>query len=299
MLNNITLQQIEIFLTVAEQLNLSEAAKDLFINQSAVSRWILRLEGSLNTQLFTRGNRGVALTEHGEFLYEELKPIYEKLSSTLENIRSVYDMSGNIVRVGCLDSAEVTRALTHASRAFERSGGDTILRIEPMDFKLLREQLLCGNLDVIVAYSLGFGSYWNIEQKKVAKLKTYLALSKHSPLAASSDIPAAALGEETLYLLSLAEFGEAEERAISTCRQIGFMPKEIRYMPSFFALELAIKNNRGFTISGTNIRDRFADDIKLYPVPDPGEEQYVILAWRTRGCAPHVRAFIDSVQGIE
>jgi DNA-binding transcriptional LysR family regulator len=99
-MNDITMQQLEIFITVAERLSLSEAAKDLFLNQSAVSRWIQRMETSLNTQLFLRNNRGVKLTERGEYFYKELKPIFEKLGRTLQTLRGMYDIEDNILRIG-------------------------------------------------------------------------------------------------------------------------------------------------------------------------------------------------------
>ena len=298
-MNDITLQQIEIFLTVAEQLNLSEAAKDLFINQSAVSRWIRRLEQSLNKKLFHRNNRGVELTEHGEFLYAELKPMYEKLSETLQNMRNMYDMKDNILRIGCLDSTEVINALKKAVKRFEHSYPDTLLKIELLNFNDLREALVCGKLDCIVTYSLGFGEYWNIATKPLKKLETYLGISAKNPLAAGSKIQVKELKNETLYLLSVAEMKDAEVRAIETCRRMGFIPKDIKYMPSFFAWEIAIKNGRGFSICGKNMSDRFSSDIKLYPIKNPYQDQYVILAWRQNGSTALVNDFIQSISEVK
>lgn len=297
-MNDITLQQIEIFLTVAEQLSLSEAAKDLFLNQSAVSRWIQRLETSLNTKLFLRNNRGVVLTDHGEFLYNELKPMFEKLGHTLQTLRGMYDIKNNILRVGCVDSSEVLGALREAVRDFELAYPDTLLKIELFDFTRLREELICGNLDCIVSYSLGIGEYWNIATRKFKRLNTYLGVSAHSTLAESTDIPIEALNNEVLYLLYIAEMKDPEVRALETCRKIGFVPREICYMPSYFALELAVKNGRGFSIGGINMRDHFGPDIKLYHVREPYQEQYVIMAWRENNCSALTRDFIGTIKGI-
>ncbi len=298
-MNDITLQQIEVFLTVAEQLNLSEAARDLFINQSAVSRWIQRLETNLNTKLFVRNNRGVELTENGEFLYTELKPIYEKLSETIINMRKVYDIKENILRIGCMDSTEVINALMAAVRDFEKVCPDTLIKMELFEFKDLREALVCGRIDCIVSYRLGFGEYWNIQEMDIKKLDTYIAVSANSPLADGVDIPVKQLENETLFLLYIAEMKDAEIRAIETCKKIGFMPKEIVYMPNFFAVELAVKNGKGFSISGSNICDRFGADIKLYHVVRPYNEQYVIAAWRTNSCSPLTKKFLECVKKTE
>ena len=43
----ITLQQLEIFLTVVHCQSMSHAAKELFLSQPAVSNWISKLEDAL------------------------------------------------------------------------------------------------------------------------------------------------------------------------------------------------------------------------------------------------------------
>ncbi|MDR2354560.1 MAG: LysR family transcriptional regulator [Clostridiales Family XIII bacterium] len=300
MVNDITLQQIEIFLTVAEQLNLSEAAKDLFLNQSVVSRWISRLETRLGVRLFHRNNRGVELTENGEFLYETLKPLYEKLSNTLRDMRSVYDVTGDILHIGCLDSSEVIGVLRTLIPRFEKINPDIIIKPTMFNFNELRDTLICGDLDCIVSYSFGFGEYWNISTKKVRKLDTFLAVSANGKLARYNALPPPeALERETLYLLSLAEMTGAEIRAIKICEQLGFRPKGIKYMSSFFALEMAVKNGRGISICGSNLCERFRSHVKLHRIDKPYEEQYVILAWRENSGAASMRKFIDAIPESE
>lgn len=65
------IKQLKYFVKVAETLSFSEAAKNLFVTQSALSQQIGQLEQELNTQLFQRTNHGVCLTESGE----ELLPV--------------------------------------------------------------------------------------------------------------------------------------------------------------------------------------------------------------------------------
>ena len=298
-MTDITLQQIEIFLTVAEQLNLSEAAKDLFLNQSAVSRWIQRLEGSLNTQLFVRNNRGVELTHDGAFLYAELKPIYARLSTTLYNMRSLYDMPENIIRVGCLDSDEVMDMLKDLVHRFEARHPDVLVKIEPSNFKDLRENLFLGIVDCAITYYLGFGEYHTHQSKKIKKLESNFAISAHHPLAAYDRLPTEKLCNEKLFLLTLAEMRAPEDRALSLCRANGFTPKEIVYLPSDLAIEMAVKGMRGFSINGPNFGQRFSGEIKLYKIDDVQPNQYMIIAWRKGGCNDTTKSFIDSIPNVE
>ncbi len=297
-MTDITLQQIEIFLTVAEQLNLSEAAKDLFINQSAVSRWIQRLESSLNTRLFVRNNRGVELTPDGEFLYAELKPIYSRLSTTLHSIRSLYDMPDNIIRIGCLDSDEVMEMLRNLVNRFEASHPDVLVKIEPCNFKDLRENLVLGTIDCAITYYLGFGEYHTVNSKKIEKLGSFFAISAHHPLASSDKLQTELLGNEKLFLLTLAEMRGPEDRAFNLCQANGFTPKEIVYLPSVLAIEVAVRSMRGISINGPNFGRRFQNEIKLYEINDVKPNQYMIVAWRKGGCNDTTKKFVDSIPDI-
>jgi DNA-binding transcriptional LysR family regulator len=59
------LTQVRAFVVAAEQLHFGRAAARLFLTQQALSKRIQRLEHSLGEPLFTRGPRGVELTEAG------------------------------------------------------------------------------------------------------------------------------------------------------------------------------------------------------------------------------------------
>jgi DNA-binding MarR family transcriptional regulator len=76
---DITLQQIVAFLTVAEYLSFTEAAKVMYISQPALSKIISRLERVSALTLFVRKSHGVELTREGEYLRGELDPLYNKI----------------------------------------------------------------------------------------------------------------------------------------------------------------------------------------------------------------------------
>ena len=75
-----------IFNAVAEEGNISKAAKKLFISQPAISKAISHLEQNLDTQLFIRGSRGVVLTDAGKLLYEHTSAAFMHLDKAEENL---------------------------------------------------------------------------------------------------------------------------------------------------------------------------------------------------------------------
>lgn len=59
------LRQLKYFIGVAETLNFSVAAKNLYITQGTLSQQIRQLENELGTELFERNSHNVRLTEAG------------------------------------------------------------------------------------------------------------------------------------------------------------------------------------------------------------------------------------------
>ena len=68
-----------IFYTVGQTGNISQAAKELYISQPAISRAIQKLEENLGTLLFKRNSRGVSLTPEGTALFEKVKGAFTLL----------------------------------------------------------------------------------------------------------------------------------------------------------------------------------------------------------------------------
>ena len=67
---DINLELYKVFYYVATTLSFSEASRELFISQSAVSQSIKALEKKLNQHLFIRSTKRVKLTPEGEVLLQ-------------------------------------------------------------------------------------------------------------------------------------------------------------------------------------------------------------------------------------
>ncbi|MCI7085957.1 LysR family transcriptional regulator [bacterium] len=71
--------QISCFISVARTLNFSEAARQSFVSQSTVSRYIGELEKEFGVKLFVRNRRDVMLTNEGKALLPYAIEIMENL----------------------------------------------------------------------------------------------------------------------------------------------------------------------------------------------------------------------------
>src|SRR3954454_18320277 len=75
-----TLDQLRIFIAVAERGHVTRGAEVLGISQSAASAAIASLEQRYGTKLFDRVGRGVEMTEAGRLFVREAPAVLERLS---------------------------------------------------------------------------------------------------------------------------------------------------------------------------------------------------------------------------
>ena len=75
-----------IFYATGRTGNISQAARELYISQPAISHAIKKLEQNLDTVLFKRNSRGVELTADGQLLYEKVKEAFSLLGEGEESI---------------------------------------------------------------------------------------------------------------------------------------------------------------------------------------------------------------------
>ncbi len=86
-----TLEQLRIFVAVAEREHLTQGARALNLTQSAVSSAITTLEGRYATKLFDRIGRRIALTEAGQLFLIEARAVLARAAAA-EAVLS--DLSG-------------------------------------------------------------------------------------------------------------------------------------------------------------------------------------------------------------
>ncbi len=76
-----SLQQFEVFLSVAEHNGFTAAAKHLGVTKAAVSHQVRLLEQSLKAPLFKRTTRRISLTDEGEQLAQQCRRLQRELDS--------------------------------------------------------------------------------------------------------------------------------------------------------------------------------------------------------------------------
>ena len=101
---DINYELYKVFYHVAATLSFSEASKQLFISQSAVSQSIKVLEKKLNQKLFIRSTKRVQLTPEGEILFKHIQPAMNLIKQGETQLLEANTLNGGQLRIGASDT---------------------------------------------------------------------------------------------------------------------------------------------------------------------------------------------------
>ena len=79
-----TLEQLRIFIAVAEKQHVTQAARELHLTQSATSAAIAALEARYGIKLFDRVGRGIALTQTGRDFLNEARAVVARAKAAAQ-----------------------------------------------------------------------------------------------------------------------------------------------------------------------------------------------------------------------
>lgn len=113
------LPSLSVFVVVARTLNFTQAAAELSVSATAVSKTIKQLEGVLGARLLNRTTRSVSLTDAGAQLVSALRPALQSVEGAIEQVRSSYDLPSGALRINTSHVAFVTLIEPHLAGFLE------------------------------------------------------------------------------------------------------------------------------------------------------------------------------------
>src|SRR5882757_8952121 len=143
------LRQMQYFLCLAEEGNVTRAARQLNIVQPALSMQIAKLEAGFGRKLFHRGAHGVSLTPAGETLVRLVTPIVRDAEQANAEMAQLDGKVSGRVRIGLITSvAQSTLAPSFATIA--QKYPDVELSACEGYTETLVEWVVSGQLDVAI-----------------------------------------------------------------------------------------------------------------------------------------------------
>ncbi len=140
-------KQIQAFITVAREGNMTLAAEKMGITQSGLSRLLLSLEADLSASLFERHKHGMALSEYGSAFLPYALTMLNTEQKAREEIELIRGAGKGILRIGCVSSL-LTSHFIDKLAAFHQRHPQIHLRIVDRIDSELYKLLLMHDIDI-------------------------------------------------------------------------------------------------------------------------------------------------------
>lgn len=216
--------QIKYFLEAARCLNFTEAAKQLYITQPALSQQITAIETELNMQLFIRQRNKLRLTPAALVLQEEL-PAYEKqYQQILEKARIANSGNKGMVKIGILQGQVMTKNFQNIIWEFRKQFPGVYLKFSADSFGGLRRKLDTKELDVIYTTDFDVKGDSTYLYEKIDVNIGAAVVSKLHPLANKKVTRLKELADETIIIIGEEESEVVRKMIMDDCKEAGFVP---------------------------------------------------------------------------
>lgn len=280
---------IEVLLTLADELHFARTAERLHLSVPAVSQTIRKLERQIGAPLFTRTTRRVELTPLGRQLADDLRPAHEQIAGALD--RAIIAARGirQRLEVGYMSAAVGERVLRVTDELHTLVPGCQV-NIRETALADLFGPLRRGEVDVAVLPlpmqepDLTVGPVLLSEPALAAMPATH-------PLAGRRHLaPADLAGESLVFVQGPPQYWVDAHLPDGTA---SYPTARIHTVPGFQELLMHVTAGRGLAIVGAQTPRLYArDGMVCIPFRPPRRYNYAVV-WRTGEISQTGRAFIQ------
>ncbi|MFE0174729.1 LysR family transcriptional regulator [Streptomyces sp. NPDC059002] len=141
-------QELETFLTLAEELHFGRTAERLVLSQARVSQTLKKLERKIGAPLFERTSRVVRMSPLGRQLYEDVAPLHAQMDAAVARAKAAARGVDGELNVGFLGSGAGTLTGPILAEFRERCPGVDV-RMRETQFEDPLGALRAGEIDLL------------------------------------------------------------------------------------------------------------------------------------------------------
>ena len=235
-----TIENLNCFVILAEELSFTKAAQKAHITQAAMSRKISSIESELGVRLLNRNRHTVTLTPTGRELFTQIQPILEDYENTISRIQNISKGVFDIIQVGI--GIYEHQLLFPVMQQFLKQNPISQINFIQLKYRELLEEFNRGHLDLIISSDQFFDMITinNIEKLLIHNQPWVLALNRNNPLAQSDPIAFSSLNTQNIITMN--------RNSLNTLAAIykgRFQPASADYVNTHETKLLLINANRG------------------------------------------------------
>lgn len=290
------IRQLRYFLAVAEEGQITGAAKKLNMEQPPLSRQMKLLEQELNVTLFDRSGKRLTLTHAGELLHQRAGQLIQQLHETVNEVQELEAGVKGVLSIGSVVSC-VSLLPPRIERFREIYHGVTF-KIREGDHILLGEQLEHRNIELVVA-RLPFEAAFEPESYDILRLPPdpFVAILPRSwhPQPTESGISLRELAQYPFITLKSDQTTAMHTAVLQEFRQAGLSPHIICECSSVSIIIALVAASIGATILPQSVMASFPiPDIAAVSLSNSDIRSDVGLVWlKNRHLSRRAQRFIE------
>ena len=287
--------QIKCFLALADTLNYTRAAEQIYMSQPGLSRQIVSLEQELNAQLVIRDQKQVRLTPAGALLASELGGIQLATDNLIQRVQTVSQGYAGTLTVGLLEGQWVGGDIARLLREFLEAYPNINLQICQGTFGDLRAKLLAGKLDVAVTLRFDVEGIEGIVCRDYGKDHAVFAVSRRLPLGQLERITYQDIQKEPILAISPEDSRAGAELLLTHMRHFAIPTWNIRYAPNLTTIMLWIEVGLGVGIISHSSSLAANPAVRLIEELPLGDASPCV-AWRKDNLNPAIPLLLERLE---
>ncbi len=192
-------RQLLAFVTVARRSSFTQAAKDLFLTQSAISHAMKALEEEIGCRLLDRVGKRVLVTQAGEQFLRHAEKILQEMELARTGLDKLNNWGHGRLRVGASTTA-CQYILPTVLREFRQSFPKCVIKISPGDHMEQLELLRSNQIDLSIAMEPPASSASEFTFIPLFSDELRFLVSPLHPWAKAGKAPLESIAEEMLVL---------------------------------------------------------------------------------------------------
>jgi DNA-binding transcriptional LysR family regulator len=290
---SLSLRYLRYFVAAAETGQVSRAAVELNVSQSAVTGAIKQIESRLGARLFDRHSNGVTLTLEGSRFLKHAQNIVASVNEALRVPTATTATISGTLRIGVTYTVAGYFFPQYQAR-FTRSYPQVAIEMVEAPRAAIEEDLIAGSLDVAVLLTSNLKNQTKLAHETLIRSRRRLWLPVDHALMDKSEIRLADVAREPYVMLTVDEASQTAERY---WRRANHRPRVIFRTSSVEAVRSMVANGTGVTILSDMVYRPWSLEgqrIETRVVDDPVPSMDVGMAWRRDSeQSPACRAFRD------
>lgn len=291
------IRQLRYFISVAEKLNFTEAAKRLFVAQPSVSQQIASLERSMDVKLFIRDKHSVKLTPAGKVFLNDAIEIVNKSEEALKRAKKAAVGEVGQLSVGFLN-APVKNFLPDLVKEFRKKYRYIQINLNHYQTGQIVEKLKNDEVDIAFTMSFIPQDLTEWESLTLFSQPYCVFMNQEHHLAGKESVSIYDLEQEPFVMLDRKESPQRYDHLFRLFTKHGFLPNIVVQAERIETVLMFVEAGLGIAVLPKHLKVYVNPSLRFVKIEEWNHTVDIVVAWKKTNPNPSITLFLDELENI-